>query len=852
VALQKIQFRPGVNRETLDTGVADTTSFVGELAPPTGSFWGVCRALWNWVNLSGYNLLGVGTNLKYYIQNGPNGNFYDVTPLRSGSPTPAGAVTFAATNGSKTILVTDLAHGAQTGDFVTFSGAVGLGGVITATILNAEYRITYVNGDQYTITTTIAADVSDVGNGGAAVVASYQITTGSEFYTVGVGWGAGGWGGTTGPLYSTTLSGSLSTVANTTLTGALTTTATTISVATTAALAASGSVLIDSEIISYTGKTATTLTGCTRATAGSTAATHVIYTGVIQYSTVTINVASAATFPATGIINIGSEVISYTGKGATTFTGCVRGINGFVSAHAGGDPVYQYASTASGWGSASTTGTSAAIQLRTWSQSNYGEDLVMNPRGGGIYYWANAAVASTFNRAQLMGPGSTIVTKSGSVVVDGSCPTVCNYVTVSDASRFILAFGVNDYGSSVQDPMLIRWSDQENFGTWVPAATNQAGSYRLSHGSSIVSTLQTRQEILVWTDTALYSMQYLGPPYVWGFQIMADNISVMGPNVTAVANNVVYWMGTDKFYMYTGRVETLPCTLRQYVFEDINIDQAYQFFAATNEGFNEVWFFYCSANSDYIDKYVVYNHLERTWYYGTISRTAWLDTPLRKQPVATSYSTPTFVASLSGTTLTVTQVTAGTLQTGMIVVGDGIPDNTTITALGSGSGGTGTYTLNNSVTVASSTMTGIPPTACGILVNQETGNDDGTTNPVSPITAFVQSSDFDIGDGHNFGFVYRIIPDLTFDGSNVNTPNVVLTVRPRQFPGTNYGSTDTPTVASAQNYVNQRSYNVQQFTEQVYVRVRGRQLAFRISSSDVGVSWQLGVPRLEVRPDGRR
>lgn len=888
--LQKLQFRPGVNREsttlaneggwfesdkirfrsgypekiggwTQDTGteyLTDTTTSNPLLAPLTGSFWGVCRSLWNWVNLAGSNLLGLGTNLKFYIQNGPVGYFYDVTPLRD--TTPAGAVTFAATNGSKTILVTDLAHGAQTGDFVQFAGAVSLGGAINAGVLNAEYRITYVNGDQYTITTAVAANASDIGNGGAAVVARYQISTGNEFYTAGVGWGAGPWGGATGPVSSTTLTGSLATVANTTLLGALNASATTINVATTASLTAAGSVLVDSEIISYTGKTATTLTGCVRGTAGSTAAAHAASTGVIQYSTVTINVGSAATFTATGTIAIDSEIISYTGKTATSFTGCVRGVNGFVSSHLNGDTVAQYSATATGWGVAATGSfTATGVQLRTWSQINFGEDLLFNPRGGGIYYWANAAVPSIFNRAQYMGPGSVVTTKSGTFTTDSSCPSVCNYVSVSDASRFVLAFGVNDLPATkggvaptTQDPLLVRWSDQENPAVWYPEATNQAGSYRLSHGSTIVSVMQTRQEILVWTDTSLYSMQYLGPPYVWGFQIMGDNISVMGPNTTAVANNVVYWMGTDKFYMYTGRVETLPCSLRQYVFEDVNLTQAYQFFATTNEGFNEVWFFYCSANSEYIDKYVVYNYLERTWYYGMMSRTAWLDTPLRTEPVATAYSTPTFIGSVTGTTLTVTQVTAGVLGVGMIVLGNEVPLNTTISALGTGTGGVGTYTLNNLATGASGTFTGIPSAPCGVLFNQEVGNDDGSTNPVSPITAYVQSSDFDIGDGHNFGFVYRIIPDVTFDGSTVNAPNLTFTVRPRQFPGTNYGSSDTPTVTSAQNYAGQRTYNVQQFTEQVYVRIRGRQMALRVESSDTGVAWQLGVPRIEVRPDGRR
>jgi hypothetical protein len=425
-----------------------------------------------------------------------------------------------------------------------------------------------------------------------------------------------------------------------------------------------------------------------------------------------------------------------------------------------------------GWGVAASGG-GVGQQLRLWSQSNYGEDLIFNPRGGAIYYWAVNSNPNIFDRGTQLTPASTS---------DTTCPTLANLVMVSDSSRFVIAMGTNDPSGALfpatQDPLLIRWSAQENFNTWTPATTNQAGDYRLSRGSEIVAAQQTRQEILVWTDAAIYSMQYLGPPYVWGFQIMGDNISIAGPNVVSVANNVTYWMGTDKFYMYSGRVETLPCTLRQYVYEDINMVQSYQFFSSTNEGYNEIWWFYCSANSDTIDKYVVFNHLERTWYYGTMARTAWLDSPLRTVPMAAGYN--------------------------------------------------------------------------GQLIYHETGNDDGTTNPASPIEAYVQSSDFDIGDGHNFGIVWRIIPDVTFDGSNVAAPSLDFTVRPRQNPGSNYGTSDSPTVTSNVSFANERYATVQQFTEYAYVRIRGRQMAFKISSNDLGVAWQLGTPRLDVRPDGRR
>jgi hypothetical protein len=677
--------------------------------------------MWNWLNLVGYNLLAMGTNLKYYIQNGTNGLYYDVTPLRT--TTTAGEVTFAATNGSPIITVTDAGHGAQTGDFVTYSGAVSLGGNITATILNAEFEITYLSSNQYTITASVNANSSDSGNGGASVVGAYQVTTGQDVYTQNVGWGAGTWGGIITGAATTAVSG-----------GTLSNSNTTVTVTSTTGFTATGRILIDQETISYTGITGTTFTGCTRGLSG-------------------------------------------TGSGAAT-------------THADGAAVVQ-STNFIGWGQPATVG--IGVQLRLWSQSNFGEDLIFNPRGGALYYWANSASATTFNRGQYLGPSTAVVTKSGTITTDAYCPTVANYVTVSDASRFVLAFGVNDYGSTVQDPLLIRWSDQESFAVWYPAVTNQAGSYRLSHGSQIITAMQTRQEILVLTDSAIYSMQYLGPPYVWSFQILGDNISIAGPNAIATANNITYWMGTDKFYMYSGRVQTLPSTLREYVYNDINLDQAYQICSGTNEGYSEVWWQYCSAGSTVVDRYVIYNHLENTWYYGnwdnylgiSQGRTAWLDSALRAYPMAATYG-----------------VAGGNSNT--------------------------------------------------LLVYHESGVDDGTVNPAVPIVSQVTSSDFDIGDGHNFGFVWRLIPDLTFDGSNVNQPKAMFTVLPRANSGAPYGNSNNPDVVSTQNYQNTRTYAVQEFTQQVYVRIRGRQMAFKVSSDELGVQWQLGVPRIDIRPDGRR
>jgi len=302
----------------------------------------------------------------------------------------------------------------------------------------------------------------------------------------------------------------------------------------------------------------------------------------------------------------------------------------------------------------------------------------------------------------------------------------------------------------------------------------------LTNGSYIMGARATRQEILVWTDSCLYSMQYLGAPYVWGFQVLMDNISVMSPNSMITINNVTYWMGRDRFYMYSGRVEVLPCSLRQYIFADINEDQAYQVFAGANEAFNEVWWYYVSQSSGntIVDKYVIYNYLDRVWYYGTMARSAWMQTGTQPYPVAADYN--------------------------------------------------------------------------GRLLYHENGCDDLSTSATLPIDSYVQSSDFDIGDGHNFGFVWRILPDVNFNGSTTNQPSVTMTVKPRENSGTPYGAADNPQVQSAQNYTTVPEYTIQQFDGQVYTRLRGRQMSFRIESTGVGVAWQLGSPRIDIRPDGRR
>lgn len=618
--LKKLTLKPGVNREntryTTEGGwyVSDKVRFRQGTPEKIGgwtrisanTFLGTCRSLWNWITLAGQNLLGVGTNLKFYIEQG--GIYNDITPIRASSTINANPF---AGNGTTTVTVTDTAHGGITGDFVTFSGATGT----YASTFNAEFQITVLTADTYTITTGSAIAAGSYG--GSSVVAAYQINVGPDIQQPLVGWGAGGWG-------------------------------------------------------------------------------------------------------------LGT------------------------------------------WGNGGAT----PVAIRIWSQANFGEDLIFAPRGGPMYYWD--ATSGTTSRGVLV---------SSLVGADADVPSVMNFLFVSDTSRFVFAFGCDDYSSSTQNPMLIRWSDQESVTTWTPSATNQASSVQLSHGSEIIAAIQARQEIVVLTDSAIYSLQYLGPPVIWGTQLLGDNISIAGPNAIALASGVVYWMGVDKFYKYDGRVQTLRCDLRLYIFNDINPDQADQFFASTNEGFNEVWFFYCSANSNTIDKYVVYNYTENNgegaWYYGTMVRTAWLDSGLRDYPMA---------------------------ATG----------------------------INN-------------------IVYHENGTDDNSTATTTAITATIGSAEFDIDDGDHFGFVWRILPDISFNGSTgENTPQVTMTLIPMQNSGSGYnnpisvGGNSDATVARTSTAV------IEQFTGQVYVRVRGRQMILQIDSNTIGTQWQLGSPRIDIRQDGRR
>jgi hypothetical protein len=354
-------------------------------------------------------------------------------------------------------------------------------------------------------------------------------------------------------------------------------------------------------------------------------------------------------------------------------------------------------------------------------------------------------------------------------------PLYQNVLQISDASNFVLVFGTNPIGQTYLDPLLIRWSDQQNPLVWYPDITNQAGDVRLSHGSQIVTTVQTRQEIVTLTDQAVYSLQYLGPPYVWGVQLLSENTSIIGPNSATLASGVVYWMGVDKFYMYDGRVQTLNCDLRRYIFQNINQQQNQQVYCSTVEGFNEVWWFYVSGTSEQVNSYVVYNYIEKTWYYGSIGRTAWLDTTLQSNPIGATYN--------------------------------------------------------------------------GYLCDQESGLDNNETGTPTAIDAYISSSEFDVGDGDHFSFISKVLPDLTFENSTATSPTTTMTIQALINSGSGVSTNQT---SPNPVYSVDINGNPETFTGYVYTRIRGRQFIFKMESNQVGTTWQLGAPRFEIRPDGRR
>jgi hypothetical protein len=703
--LTKLQFKPGINRETTSYSNeggwfnGDKVRFRmgfpekigGWVKNSENAFLGTCRALHPWVALSGEKYIGVGTGLKYYISEG--GAYKDITPLRvassavtfaagadtldgaisaeaqsitlnsaSGFPTGGGRIligseqiTYGAissatltgcergVNGTTaaahsdgaavtccTLSVTDSdGHGALENDFVTFSGAATLGGVITANVLNQEYQVTHVVSNTVfqiearavatisEITTTsglnptfVFANTSDSGNGGGSSVGAYQINTGLDTSVQGTGWGAGTWG---------------------------------------------------------------------------------------------------------------------------------RGT----------------------WDSASDL-TAGGNTLRIWSHDNFGEDLLMNVRDEGIFYWDKTNGVTT--RA---------VSLSSLGVAADNIPTIAKQVLVSDKDRHIIAFGCDpETAIGTQDPLLIRFGSQESLTDWSAKATNTAGDLRIGSGSEIVTAVETRQQVLVFTDVSLHAMQFLGPPFTFGINTISENITTASPLCAIAVNDNVFWMGREEFYVYAGAVNKLPCTVKDFVFSDFNEEQIQKVTAANNSSFSEIWWFYPSASSDENDRYVVFNYEQKIWYFGTLDRTFWIDRGVDALPIAAS------------------------------------PDH--------------------------------------YLYVHESGFDDGSTVPASPIAANIESSQIDLGDGDQFAFLSRIIPDITFRDSTANTPTATFTLGVRNFPGGKYLETDVDVVDKI------ASTPVEQFTKEVRTRLRGRSFNLKVESTGTETTWRLGTPRVEVRPDGRR
>ena len=632
----KLNFKPGLNRDQTNYSneggwfECDKIRFLSGYPQKIGGWiratpnymLGVGRQMYNWLTTYSDNLLGIGTNKKLYIEVG--GIFYDITPLKA---TSVNATTFAASTGSSTLVVVDSASNTTTGDFVTFSGAVTLGGNITAAVLNQNYEVTTINANAYSITakssTTglpVLANSSDSGNGGGAVTSKYEIPIGNATNVLGYGWGTG--------VYS-----------------------------------------------------------------------------------------------APGV----------------------------------------------GWGLASATPVN--LPQRDWWFDNFDNDAVANIRDGAIYYWERGV--STIDNAL----GTRAVLLSGLTlngVAPNSVPTLAMQILVSQNDKHLLAFGAQPFGglSTDFDPLLIRWATQDQPNVWNPLPTNTAGFIRISRGSQIVRALPTRQEILVFTDSHLYSFQYTGTTDVFSLQELADNISIISPRSCVSANNVTYWMGHDKFYAYSGRVETRPCTLRTFLFQDVDYSQADKIISGTNEGFNEVWWFYPSSTSNTNNRYIIYNYLEKIWYYGNIERTAWLDSPSREFPQAIQYDSTAQI---------------------------------------------------------------------GYLLDHENGINDDTL----PMEAYIQSSDFDLDDGEKFILTRRMIPDVNFTASTSATPTVNFAVRPRNFPGSSFETDpfDSQSVVES---------SIGVYTDQVFIRARARQMAIKVSSTALGVQWQLGSPRLDGRADGKR
>ena len=740
MAYTDLKFKAGINKEI--TPYSEENGWVdgdkirfrfgypeklnGWVKASNKAFLGQCRGLHEWVALNGEKFLGVGTEQKYYIKQGTD--YKDVTPIRE--TTSAGAVTFSATNGSPVITVTDVNHGCVVNDFVTFSGAASLGGNITAAVLNQEYQIIEViNGSFYKISARTVSSIesitvsgglnatavnaridgadpssSDTGNGGSSVVAKYQIGTGLNAAVSGTGWGAGLYGGVNNSAFQTTIDEDLD--------------------------------------ASETG--------------------------------VDVATGQGSNFATNDVVLVGSELMSVTNVSTDTLT-VTRGANGSTAAtHSDGANIFLLLGNANsandynGWGESIALGVvTSTSNLRIWSHDNYGQDLILNERNGGIYYWVKDDGVAT--RAVEL---STI---SGTPT---SVPQKAAQVLLSDRDRHVIAFGCDGLGATpstakgdgVQDPMLIRFASQVSPIDWYPTPTNTADSLRIDKGSRIIQAIETRQQILVFTDLAIYAMQFIGPPFTFGINLISSNITIQSPKSAIAVDDTVFWMGSSEFYSYTGAVQRLPCTVRDHVFDDLNFSQSEKVVSGSNVSFGEVWWFYPSASSEENDKYVVYNYFEKLWFVGNLSRTAWLDRGISALPVATG---------------------------------------------------------NNN-----------------FLYDHETGSI--YTDESQNTTSFIESGDLGISDGNQFSFVSRVLPDLNFRETTNSDTTVDFVLSAKNAPGLASQTSSTNTITKTE------SVPVDKYTSQYQTRLRGRSFRFKVQSTDNNVLWRLGIPRVDIRPDGRR
>lgn len=695
---------------------------------------------------------------------------------------------FTTTSGSLLVNVTDSAS-VTVGTWVTYSGATAVGGLT----LNGSYEVISIITSGYTIIASSSA-TSSAGPGGGTVSASYQLNaSNATVASNGSGWGGppwsyGGWGGVDSA-------------------GQLITTYLPLRLWSQANFGDNLLMAISDGAMYY-------WTPVYTASAFQPAVT--INTAATQYTKTTQTVVSAVTSSNTFVVT-NSQGIDY-GAVISLGTGASVGSSIPTDTYVSASPTY----------------------------SGYTVITVNNAAGG-----TGSVTLAAGDPINFSYSGKT-------------APTVVNQVIVSTVNQFAIALGSTPYNPAVFsqtfNPMLVRWSDQSIPYEWTPATYNQSGEQVLTAGSYIVCGLSTRQENLIWTDRALYSMQYVGAPFVFSFQLMMDNISIASPYAMITVNGVTFWMGTDKFYIYNGTVTQLTCTVRRYVFFNLNQTQSYQIVCGQNEQFNEVWWFYPSSQSYVNDSYVIYNYAEDLWYYGTLNRTAWFNSSLQYFPLAIFSIQTSFLSAAITTTTAISSIPVINAfsypATGTVVIGSEQFNYTS----NSGTSLSGiTRAANGSAAATHPAYSKVSYISPNQILFHESGVDDYSTGSQVAISSYLQTSDFDINGGDHFGYVWRMLPDFTFEGSTATTPQLYITLNPRNNSGVPYMTggdigdvADSTVTGTVHPPVPPNTYPVEQFTGAVYTRIRGRQMSFNVTTSAVGVMWQMGTMRIDMRPDGRR